>query len=140
MTEEFYTVEIAAERLKLHPKTVLKFIRQGRLRATKVGRQYRILRSDLAALVGDNRPARAPAREIRTTTIVDISDVDAEVARRMASLMTGARNGNVGYAEAVSVDVVHDPANNHLKIIAVARPADVVQLLQLVQILLENGA
>ncbi|RUU15035.1 helix-turn-helix domain-containing protein, partial [Mesorhizobium sp. Primo-B] len=94
MSQEFYTVEFAAEQLKLHPKTVLKFIRQGQLRATKVGRQYRILRSDLAALVGDHRPARSTSREVRSTTIVDISNADAEFARRMAALLTGARKAN----------------------------------------------
>ncbi|RCS25699.1 DNA-binding protein [Phyllobacterium salinisoli] len=138
MSEEFYTVEFAAERLKLHPKTVLKFIRDGRLRATRIGRQYRILGSDLAALVGDSRPAGGLLRQVRSTTIVDISNVDAELARRMASLMTGARSANGRYAEPFNVDVVHDPANEHLKIIVVARPSDAVQLLQLVEILLES--
>lgn len=138
MSEEFYTVEFAAEQLKLHPKTVLKFIRQGQLRATKVGRQYRILRSDLAALVGDHRAARGTSREVRSTTIVDISNADAEFARRMAALLTGARKANGRSAEPMSVDVTHDPANKQVKIIIVARPSDAAELLQLSEALLEG--
>lgn len=138
MSEEFYSVEFAAEQLKLHPKTVLRFIRQGQLRATKVGRQYRILRSDLAALVGDNRPAPGASREVRSTTIVDISNADAEFARRMAALLTGARKAHGRSAEPISVDVTHDPANRQIKIIIIARPADAAELLQLAEVLLEG--
>ena len=36
MSEEVYTVGQFAERLKLHPKTVLRFIHEGRVRAVKV--------------------------------------------------------------------------------------------------------
>ncbi len=52
MSEELYTVEFAARRLKLHPTTILRFIRDGRLAATKVGKSYRILRSELDRLAG----------------------------------------------------------------------------------------
>ncbi len=61
MTQELYTVEAAAERLKLHNKTVLRFIREGRLRATKIGKQYRILHSDLDAFAGVGSAREAPA-------------------------------------------------------------------------------
>ena len=61
MSEEVYTVEQFAERLRLHPKTVRRFIREGRLRAVKVGRSYRILRSDMEAF-GIPRSNAAPVR------------------------------------------------------------------------------
>lgn len=44
-----HTVEDSAARLRVHPKTVLRFIRDGKLRATRVGRAYRILDTDFAA-------------------------------------------------------------------------------------------
>ena len=61
MSEDVYTVELAAERLRLHPKTVLRFIAEGRLRAVKMGKSYRILRSDLDALIGSKRRPGASA-------------------------------------------------------------------------------
>jgi excisionase family DNA binding protein len=39
------TVEQAAEELKLHPKTVLRYIHEGRLEATRIGKAYRIDRA-----------------------------------------------------------------------------------------------
>jgi excisionase family DNA binding protein len=52
MSEELCTVGFAATQLKLHPKTILRFIREGRLRATRVGKAFRILRADLDAFAG----------------------------------------------------------------------------------------
>ena len=66
MSEEVYTVEHAAERLKLHPKTVLRFIRDGRLRAVKVGKSYRILRTEMEAMTGarPNPPGARGGRRV----------------------------------------------------------------------------
>ena len=47
MSQQLVTVEQAAQELSLHPKTVLRYIRDNRLPATRVGRSYRILRSEL---------------------------------------------------------------------------------------------
>lgn len=136
MTETLFTVEAAAEQLKLHPKTILRFIREGRLRATKVGRQYRILRSDLNSLVGENAQARH--REARTTAIIDVADVDAAFARRMTTLLTAARHQSPARASTMSVEVIHDPKRHQLKIVVLGDPSDAVQIIQLAQALLEG--
>src|SRR3954464_7598878 len=93
MSEEVYTVEHAAERLKLHPKTVLRFIRDGRLRATRLGKSYRILRSDLEALAGAS-PARSDGASVRVTTVVDLDGLPPERAQRLATMLTSVRMGN----------------------------------------------
>ena len=38
MSTTLFTVEQAAQRLNLHPKTVLRYIRDGQLPATRVGK------------------------------------------------------------------------------------------------------
>jgi excisionase family DNA binding protein len=135
MSDELYTVEAAAERLKLHAKTVLRFIREGRLRATKLGKSYRILRSDLDALAG--APARpAAAAESRATAIVDLSDVDPEMARRLASYVTGARLGREARPDPMNIDVAHDPMRRQVKVVLVGSLGDVAATLGLIQALL----
>ena len=52
MSGELYTVEQAADRLKLHAKTVLRMIREGRLKAVRLGKAYRISGDDLDAAAG----------------------------------------------------------------------------------------
>jgi len=44
---EILTAEQVAKILQVHPFTVLKFIKQGKLKASKLGRVYRIRRRDV---------------------------------------------------------------------------------------------
>ncbi|MEO8115261.1 MAG: helix-turn-helix domain-containing protein [Phenylobacterium sp.] len=134
MSEEFYTVEHAAQRLKLHVKTVLRFVRDGRLRAAKVGKQYRILRSDLEAF-GGARPQ--PPAAARVTSIVDIPGVDAEVARRITAHLPAARMGADAHADPMSLTFAHDPTLGHLKVVIVGSPADTAAMLKMLQVYLE---
>lgn len=130
MSEEVYTVEQFAERLKLHPKTVLRFIREGRLRAMKVGRGYRILRSDLEAMTGV-RPSSAPRARLRVTSVVDVPGLDAESAQRLSRQLTAARTASQAHAEPMSLDIAHDPIERRVKVILVGSPADTAAMLQL---------
>src|SRR6185312_725352 len=112
MSEEVYTVEQFAERLKLHPKTVLRFIRDGRLRAVKVGKSYRILRTDMEAMTG-HAPG-AVDRVVRVTSIVDLPDVSPELARRLARALPSLRMGREPQPEPLSLDIAYDTARRHL--------------------------
>lgn len=47
MQERILTPEQVSQILQVHPFTVLKFIKQGKLHASKLGRVYRIRESDL---------------------------------------------------------------------------------------------
>ncbi|GMQ56559.1 helix-turn-helix domain-containing protein [Vallitalea sediminicola] len=48
MENKFYTVDQVADMLKIHPKTVRKYVREGKLRGTKVGKQWRVTGHDLS--------------------------------------------------------------------------------------------
>lgn len=137
MSEEIYTVEQFAERLKLHPKTVLRFIREGRVRAMKVGRSYRIRRSDLEAMTGVF-PTRTSRAGLRATSIIDLADVDPRLAARLTTYVTSVRMGTGAQPEPMNVTVAHDPARRSLKIVLVGSPADTADMLRLVQALAEN--
>lgn len=152
MSEEVYTVEQFAQRLKLHPKTVLRFIKDGRLRAVKVGKSYRILRTEMEAMTGmrpealriagpaledllSRREARSPAR---VTSIVDIPDVTPENAQRLARALPAMRMGPETPADPMSIDVAYDPANRNLKVIIVGSPVDTAAMLRMVEALSES--
>ncbi len=47
MIEKFFTTEQVANILQMHPFTILKFIREGKLKGLKLGRVYRIKESDV---------------------------------------------------------------------------------------------
>ncbi|WP_296597926.1 helix-turn-helix domain-containing protein [Phenylobacterium sp.] len=134
MSEEVYTVEQFAERLKLHPKTVLRFIREGRLRAVKVGKSYRILRSELEAMTGVVR-SRGPAAAARVTSIVDLPGVDPELARRLARQVPAVRTAQEAHPDPMSLDVAYDPARRALKIVIVGSIEDTAVMLKMVQVM-----
>lgn len=47
MIEKYLTTEQVSNILQVHPFTILKFIREGRLKGIKLGRVYRIKESDV---------------------------------------------------------------------------------------------
>ena len=136
MSEEVYTVEQFAERLKLHPKTVLRFIKDGRLRAVKVGKSYRILRSDMEAMTGVvlGPVAKAP----RVTSIVDMDDVPPDLAQRLGRMLPSLRMGREARPDPMSLNVVYDEAHRHLKIVIVGSPGDTSAILAMIKTFTED--
>jgi excisionase family DNA binding protein len=136
MYEELCTVEQAAERLRLHPKTVLRMIRDGRLPATKIGKAYRIQRPDLEALAG---AVRAEARQSpdRATCIGDFADLSPEVGMRLASMMTGLAGGREARPDPLRVETAYDPDLRRLKVVIVGAPTDAANMLRAAVGLLE---
>ncbi len=130
---DLVTVEAAAHRLQLHPKTVLRFIHEGRLPAHRIGKAYRIQRHDLDAFAGVSPRAIAAQPAAQVTTIVDLPNIGAELARLWAQSVTTALNApNDG--PPIRADVVYEPDREHLKIVIVGGPRDVAGLLSLVEI------
>ena len=154
MSEEVYTVEQFAERLKLHPKTVLRFIKDGRLRAVKVGKSYRILRTEMEAMVtgysseefsgaidafrGMLERKAAPTRvraDARVTSIVDLAGVAPDRAERMARMLPAVRTVQRAQADDMNIEVIYDPARQHLKVLIVGSPGDTAAMLKMVEVL-----
>ncbi|KFG97390.1 DNA-binding protein [Burkholderia paludis] len=135
----FRTVDESAARLRLHPKTVLRFIREGKLRATRVGRAYRILDADLAAFA-PTTPAAPMPRAVRVTSIVDIPDASQSLHQYLSRSLHAMASGRASYAEPVRIDVAFDPAASQVKIIVAATPADTAALLSSLEALLRQNA
>jgi excisionase family DNA binding protein len=137
MTKDWYSVEQVADRLGLHVRTVRNYVRDGRLEAVRIGKQYRIARADLEALTG--RPAAAaPTRGVQVTSIVDVEPVDAAGADRIAGVLTGLPRGTDDPPP--RIETVHDAARARLKIVIVARLDETVELLRFVRTLTEDAA
>jgi excisionase family DNA binding protein len=53
-TEIYYTLEEAAGVLKLHPQTLRRWIREGKLPAKRFGKQFRLRREDMEQVAQPN--------------------------------------------------------------------------------------
>lgn len=102
MADRFYSVEELAGILKLHPKTVLRFIREGRIAARKLGRSWRVSREALEAYAhaefasgpGPEGPVdlAAAARRARVSAVVEIDAEDSAEASRLSNTLMAALN------------------------------------------------
>ena len=140
MKDDMYSVEQVADRLGLHVRTVRAYIRAGRLRAVRIGKQYRIAASDLDALTGQTPPAVAPG-PAEVSSIVQIDGVDRAGADRLGTLVLASANTGHDQANPLRVQTVHDEDRHRLKIIILGDPAATAELLHLLDAVLnaDNG-
>ena len=124
MPGSLYTVEQAAERLKLHPKTVLRMIRDGRLKAARIGKAYRIAGDDLDAVTG---VARAEARES--------PDLGQRLASTLSAMLVGAHKVRTGPAH---LETAYDPVLRRLKVVVITSPEDAAAVLKSAAFLVES--
>lgn len=79
------TVPQAARRTKRDPETVRRWIRSGRLKATKIGTQHMIDEGDLAAFTEADAVLPLPAGWRRTATKEPMPDVIAAIRSSRAA-------------------------------------------------------
>ncbi|MFD0855941.1 helix-turn-helix domain-containing protein, partial [Actinomadura adrarensis] len=90
MGRDMYSAEEVAERLGLHVRTVRGYIRSGRLKAVRIGKQYRISPADLEELTG--RPAAADVPHVEVSSIVQVDGLDRAAADRLSTVVVASVN------------------------------------------------
>lgn len=139
MEKLLYTVLEVANLLDLHVKTVRNYVREGKLKSTKVGKQYRIAQEDLSAFLGQTptEPIKAPAPTMDVSAIAQLEGVSRALADRIAILLQAAANGR-REATPMRVETIYNPETSRLKIIVVGDTEAAVGILQFAQSLLES--
>lgn len=101
MSEKYYTVEQIASMLDIHPKTIQRYIREGKLRANKVGKGWRVTGHDLSVFTEGtgNAPKRAEgeptayaAETVKVSSVIDIDVPDMDEAMRIVNTITAVLN------------------------------------------------
>jgi excisionase family DNA binding protein len=138
MTKQLYSAEEVAEQLGLHVRTVRGYLRDGRLRAVRIGKQYRITRADLEEFIGApvvDPPEVGRHRHVDVSTIVEIDAVSPETAHRVSTLLTAVRTHPAD--QPLHVKTAYDEERARMKVIVLGGLADTRQLLEYVQAVLE---
>jgi excisionase family DNA binding protein len=134
MSGELYSVEQVAERLGLHVKTVRSYVREGRLKAVRIGKQYRIAREDLEALTGRPEPPPEPIRRerhVEVSSIVEIDAISLESANRLTVAMMGVARG-------IRVEAIYNRERGHMKIVLVGSMEQNAAYFKLITAILES--
>ena len=100
MNEPFYTVEQISALLHMHPKTVQRYIREGRLHAVKVGKSWLVSGHDLSVFTESVpcEPEHAPVAVV--SCVADVYAADKNAAIRIMNALSAALNGKpAGYGQ-----------------------------------------
>jgi len=137
----FLSIDQVAARLGLHVRTVRRYVRHGRLRAVRIGKQYRVAREALDALTGRTPvavSAAAPAaRHIEVSSIVHVDGVDKDTADRVTTGLLAAVKGRPAEPDPLRIDTIYDPERARLKVILNGSVATTASLLKFVSAYLE---
>ncbi|MCG8553049.1 MAG: helix-turn-helix domain-containing protein [Desulfobacterales bacterium] len=133
-----YTVNEAAEVLKLHPKTVRRKIKDGSIEAVRVGGQYRISQQEMDSILGDaykEEQVRKQNRSAIVSSIVDIEGVGKNDGIRMSNTITAALNTA---KMNVNVNCVYYEALGRLKVVVTSGIESAPEVLLMVRGLLKT--
>ena len=96
MQEKFYTVDEISNILGMHQKTIQRYIREGKLRAAKVGKAWRISGHDLSRFMESNKKFSEDKvdseKRILVTSVVDIDVDDMDEAMSISNMLTASLN------------------------------------------------
>ncbi|MEV0999822.1 helix-turn-helix domain-containing protein [Nonomuraea sp. NPDC050202] len=132
---EQYTVEQVADLLGLHVKTVRNYVRDGRLPAVRIGRQYRIAKEDLAAFTGLPIGAPARARHAEVSSIVQIDGIARRDMDRVSTMVMGSLTGR---PHGLRVQFVYDEDREHLKVVVLGGLEESAQVLRILDALVRD--
>jgi excisionase family DNA binding protein len=139
---ELYSVDQVAERLGLHVRTVRNYVRNGRLKAVRIGKQYRIARESLEALTGQPEPAAAgrdtSRRHVEVSSIVEIEAIDPESAGRVSTALMAGAKGEPDPHAPLRIDTIFDPARQRLKVILTGSLGATTSLLKFINAYLQS--
>lgn len=139
MTPLFYTVDQVAERLSLHPKTVRRYIRDGRLRAKRIGKEYRVTRNDLDEFAGPaaSEPV-ARSRHVTVSSVVDVEAISPDESQRVTTMLMAALNARRGEPDFPRVDTIYYEERGRLRVTITATAALACDLIRMIEALVEG--
>lgn len=148
MDKNFYTVEDVAGLLSLHPKTIRRYISEGRLEATRIGKSYVIHGHALSVftenphgtIVKTADSSQTPKttgvpKQVRVSSVVDIEVVDQEDSMRITNTLLAAMNARPAEMEHVRLDSRYDTIHKQLRILLWGPPVFIATMLQAVETL-----
>ena len=137
MEEKFYTIDQIAEILGMHHKTIRKFITEGKLRANKVGKQWRISGHDLSLFMEDNNvniknnnklesekiefstgdvDSNNKTSKINVSTVIDINEVDIDEHKRISNMLLALMNSKDSKIRNSTIIIKYYKNNKNLKV------------------------
>lgn len=132
MERIFYTINQVAEILEVHHKTVRGFITEGKLKASKVGKQWRISKQDLYSFMGKDNTitskeegiefsnsnlVKKENNRIQVSSVLDLLDIDKDQYMRLSNTLIAVMNSRDFNMQESSVNMKYYEEQKQLKIL-----------------------
>lgn len=159
MENQFYTIDKIAEILGMHHKTIRKFITEGKLAASKVGKQWRISGHDLSLFMEKNNVnindkniteesnidfitngevKATEKRKITVSTVVDINDVDKDEYFRISNTLIAVMNCKDPKMGKSTINMKYDEKENRLRVLLWGTVSFIEEMLKSISMLVEQ--
>jgi excisionase family DNA binding protein len=142
-TPALLSVEQVAEILTLNVRTVRNYVRSGSLKATRIGKQYRIGLADLEAFTGrpveshDER-ALSPGGRVEVSSVITLEGVTAALGSRITNMLMATANVLRSIEQPVAVSTTYDVQFDRLRVLLAADLKSTRDFLSMINAVLEE--
>ena len=159
MENQFYTIDKIAEILGLHHKTIRRFITEGKLAASKVGKQWRISGHDLSVFMEKNNVNASDKKiseesnidfvtngevketvlqKVNVSAVADINDIDKEEYFRISNTLIALMNCKDSKMEKSTLNMKYDEKANRLRVLLWGNISFIEEMLGSISMLAEQ--
>ncbi len=139
MSTQFYSIEDLTKILKLHPKTILRFIHEGKIKAQKMGRAWRVSQADLKeythAELSPSEKTDKPVdfgsmkSRMKVSAVIEINEQNSEEASRLSNSLMAALNCKDPTWANSRVDSFYYPKIQKAKYVLYGTPAFISEIM-----------
>ena len=158
MENKFYTIDQVAEILGIHHKTVRKFIKEGKLNANKLGKQWRISPLDLKRFtksedsimnsesifydeeveLSNNELKFEIKNEIKVSSVIDLEGVDSEEYSKISNMLLAIMNCKNDNLQKNTINMKYSKNMNRLRVMLWANISTTKEVLEVIEVLKDN--
>lgn len=154
MEDKFYTINQVAEILDMHHKTIRNFISDGKLRANKIGKQWRVSDDDLNSFMKNNKDQREGEqivefstnekfsnivkRKVNVSTVLDIEQIDKEQYMMISNTLIAIMNGKDPEMQNSTLNVKYYERDNKLKVLLWGEVKFMEEMLNVISLLVDS--
>jgi excisionase family DNA binding protein len=143
LTPALLSVEQVAGILTLNVRTVRNYVRSGSLKATRIGKQYRIGLADLEAFTG--RPVQShvervlsPGGRVEVSSVINMEGVTPALASRITNMLMATANVLRSIEQPVAVSTTYDVQLDRMRVLLAADLKSTRDFLSMINAVLEE--
>lgn len=142
---KLYSITELSKILDLHPKTILRFIHEGKLRARKIGRAWKVNEDDLKIFCHgefSDIQAQTPtvdystiASRISVSTVIEINEQNSEEASRISNSLLAMLNSERDSDGKSRFDFFYYPEIKKVKYVFYGTPQFIARILETFEVM-----